>query len=546
MNDQIEKMEILKKTYKIIGLLFVLLIYTIGVNGQELNKKENIILIPLDDRPPCLQLPVQMGKIADFKIITPPIKMLGKYTTAGDSDKIITWLLNQDLDKVDAVIVSIDMLSYGGLVASRVHQIEKQQAIERMNSLKTLKEKRPNLPIYANNVIMRLAPTVSENNERYRTQLAEWAEISVDKSTKAKKRTKKLEETIPSQVLSHYKKARNRNSQVNLKAIDLVNDRIIDYLVFSQDDAKPAGVHIKERHKLHSKINKKNLNKKVTIQPGADEMSMLLLARLLNKKIKPPKVKLIYSSKAMSEEVMAFEDRPLKQTAMAYIKTAGGQLVDDEDDQADLFFYVYTSRKEKEMGGKFAKTIKNGLKKGQHIVVADIDPIGNIQGGDMFFTKALEKEMVLPFLYGYASWNTAGNTIGTALSQGFVYNYSTLISEDNKPGKKRMERAQSWFIFHGVLNDFYYNNLVRKALLSKERNIHWSTILSDSQTSRMETVGKKLMQENLDQLYHEFSIAFKKNNLTRFNYKKPTNLEFELPWNRLFEAYIDFNLNCEN
>ncbi|HEY0656996.1 MAG TPA: DUF4127 family protein, partial [Pyrinomonadaceae bacterium] len=78
-----------------------------------------LLLVPLDDRPPCLQFPVEMGKIGDAEIVTPPKELLGRFTTPGQSDKIVEWLKAQDLKSYDAAIISLDMTAYGGLVAMR-------------------------------------------------------------------------------------------------------------------------------------------------------------------------------------------------------------------------------------------------------------------------------------------------------------------------------------------------------------------------------------------------------------------------------------------
>lgn len=527
-------------------MLLVFSAHPTMVKGQENNEKGKVILIPLDDRPVCLQLPTRMGDIGDLDIITPPIEMLGRYTTPGDTHKLSQWLLSQELEEIQAVIISLDMLVYGGLVASRVHNVAIEQALENIQALERLKERRPDMPLYVNSVIMRLAPTVDENNEDFREPLAAWAEVSVMATEEARAKTKKLEEIIPLQVLADYKRARRRNLQINMKSLELVGEGIIDYLIISQDDAKPEGVHVVERNALIAKVKKENLGEQVAVQPGADEISMLLLARLLyDKKEQKPGIKVIYSSNEMSETAMPFEDRPLKETVNAYIEASGSKQV-EKSDHADLFFYIYTSREEENTGTRFAKKIRKALDKGQRVIVADVDPVGNIQGGDVAFTKALERENILPRLYGYASWNTAGNTLGTALPQGLIYHYSIAGLEGNEPKKRRVLSAQSWFTFHRVLNDFYYNNIVRNILLKKDEDKYWSSVLSETQSREMEIIGASLMQDKLDHLYHNFTKGSKNNSAMIYDCRKPTNLEFLLPWNRLFEAHVDFKMHCNH
>ena len=84
-------------------------------------KRLRIALVPLDDRPVCLQYPTMMAPLAHAEVVAPPIELLGRFTTPGDTDAIARWLRAQDWRAFDALIVSTDMLAYGGLVASRVH-----------------------------------------------------------------------------------------------------------------------------------------------------------------------------------------------------------------------------------------------------------------------------------------------------------------------------------------------------------------------------------------------------------------------------------------
>ncbi len=184
---------------KIIKICFAIIFTFLsfgGVSAQNQTKlPTKILLIPLDDRPPCLQFPVRMGLIGDAEIVAPPSELLGKFTDAGKSDLIIEWIKQQDLKSFDAAIISVDMLAYGGLVAMRVHETDDQTALKRLAFIKEMRKAAPQMKIYGSSVIMRLAPTGTGANEAYRANLAEWAEISVDPTMKAK--TAALEAKIP-------------------------------------------------------------------------------------------------------------------------------------------------------------------------------------------------------------------------------------------------------------------------------------------------------------------------------------------------------------
>lgn len=511
-----------------------ILLISVSLSAQKTSSSK-ILFIPLDDRPPCLQFTQKMGEIGNAIVVAPPATLLGNFTTPGQAGKIIDWLKSQDLKSFDAAIISIDMLAYGGLVASRVHQIGFEEALTRVAVMQQIRNIAPKLPIYAQSVIMRLAPTGDGKNEAYRAKLADWAEVSVATDEKSKAHTVKLESEIPAAALANYKESRVRNLKLNLKALEDVKVGVIDYLILSQDDAKPKGIHIADRERLISQVKTYGVGERVLVMPGADEISMLLLARALNKKWNfAPKIKAVYSSTMLRDQPMPFEDRPLHKTVSFDIAAIGAQEVQDFA-QADLLFYVYPSRFEKGRAESFATEIAHQVNQKKAVIVADIDPKGHVQGGDVDFTQALLTKNVLPKLYGYASWNTAGNTIGTTLPQGAIFALAKAKLLAQPLGRKKIQQAQDWFTFHRVLDDYYYHNLVRaqaKELMIKNK---WDSFrLSDAQTK----VVEEFCTGQLSQHFNTLNASYFSKTANR-----ATNLSFLLPWNRTFEAAIDFNLN---
>lgn len=503
-----------------------------------------ILLIPLDDRPPCLQFPIKMGLIGDTEVVTPPRELLGRFTDFGRSDEIIAWLKRQDLRSFDAAIVSVDMLAYGGLVAMREYETSFATAQKRVDFIRKLRRIAPKMPIYGSSVIMRLAPTGNMVNESYRTNLARWAEVSVDESKRVE--TADLEKKIPAEALEKYKKARQRDLDLNLRSVDLVREKVIDYLILSQDDAKPNGVHIADREKLIEYVKAQNLSERVAIQPGADEVSMLLLARSISAKYNyHPKIKAIYSDEKIADQFMPYEDRPLRKTVSFHIRAVGGTEVDKEND-ADILFYVFVSRLATGQAKNFAERIAQDLKLGKRVIVADVDVKGEVQGGDVAFTDALLGSKMFSMISGYAAWNTAGNTIGTALPNGVVYQTTRSIfslsnrhAKKHKAAKVRSDKANEWFLMNRLLDDFAYHSIVRPMALQKIRGSKWTSLrLNDEQTGIIETFCLEEMEGRAEKIVGEFG----KNDKTQCSLQ---NLKFDLPWNRTFEAEIDFTLSCK-
>ncbi len=501
-----------------------------------------ILLIPLDDRPPCLQFPVRMGEIADAAVVTPPRALLGRFTEAGKPDEIIKWLGQQNLKSFDAAIISIDMLAYGGLVAMRVHQTDDRTALARLKFLRTLRRLAPQLKIYGSGVIMRLAPTGTGANEAYRENLAKWAEISADPNLREE--TARLAAKIPAAALKDYRAARKRDLKINRETVELVKNNTLDYLILSQDDAKPKGVHIADRENLIALVKKLRLDSKIAVQPGADEVSMLLLARALTDKYDfHPSVKVVYSDDAAAAQLMPFEDRPLSRTAGFDIKAVGAVETADES-SADLLFDIYTSRLDKTRGTRFARQIAVQLNARRQVIVADIDPKGDVQGGDAALTDALGSLALLPQLNSYASWNTAGNTIGTTLPQGVIFALAKARLSAS-PSAARILTANHWFTFHRLLDDYYFHTVVRPSAKQFIAQNGWSALrLSDAATAEVEQYSSSLLNGSLERIFKTYFGASSAALPANLRCRQPAALDFDLPWNRTFEAEINFKLDC--
>ena len=487
-----------------------------------------VLLIPLDDRPPCLQFPTKMGLIGDVELVTPPRHLLGRFTQFGKCDSIILWLKKQDLTRFDAAIISMDMLAYGGLVASRVHETPLEKAAIRLEIIKEIRQKAPSIKIYGSSVIMRLAPTGDGKNEAYREKLARWADYSPYPENK--EIVEKLEHEIPAEALANYKQARERNLKINKIAVELTQNKVFDYLILSQDDAKPKGIHVRDREILMGMVKTLNLSDKIAIQPGADEVSMLLLARAMSDKYQyHPKIKVLFSSDSMANQTMPYEDRPLSKTVSFHLKAVGAEEVSDAQ-QADILFYVFTSRFEKGRAESFANEIHKNANK--PLIIADIDPKGDVQGGDTLFTEGVLSYAIFQKIYGYACWNTAGNTIGTALPHGILYGISKEVSKGKIKNKvkKRMAYAQKWFIFNRLLDDFTYHSIVRPKVSTLIKQNKWNAFrLNDVETGIVKYNCLKELQPLAVRLAEKLNF-------------KIADLTFDLPWNRTFEAEIDFTI----
>ncbi|MCE2803555.1 MAG: DUF4127 family protein, partial [Gemmatimonadetes bacterium] len=369
-------------------ILITALLFGVPALAQGRSEGARLLLIPLDDRPSSVDFPVRM-------------------------------------------IVSIDLLAYGGLVASRtLESASVEQALSRLQLLREIRSRYPRLPIYASASLMRLAPTADGRNEAYREALARWAEIAPDSMRSAEaEELVRLRARIPDAILTAYRAARARNLRVHEALLDLSADGVLTHLVFTQDDARARGVHLGERERLTAQVARRGLQDRVSIQSGTDEFGMLLVARALTAlQARAPMVAVQYVAPGDSARLMPFEDRPLAETVRAHLRLAGARIPDARQagppDEVTLQLVVHTARA---TGRGAASSSEESVRAAalvraspHPVILADIDPTGSIQGADTTLTDRLTASGHFATLTGYGGWNTAGNAVGTAVAHGVV------------------------------------------------------------------------------------------------------------------------------
>ncbi|MDR0324338.1 MAG: DUF4127 family protein, partial [Treponema sp.] len=113
------------------------------------------LLLPLDERPCNYVLPQMIGNSnSEIRVIVPDRNILGDKKRAADAKEIELFLINNAADCAN-IVMSIDMLVYGGLVPSRLHYLNREEALSRLKVITKIKSKYPNVKIYAFNCVMR-------------------------------------------------------------------------------------------------------------------------------------------------------------------------------------------------------------------------------------------------------------------------------------------------------------------------------------------------------------------------------------------------------
>ncbi|HEY0797785.1 MAG TPA: DUF4127 family protein, partial [Candidatus Baltobacteraceae bacterium] len=385
-----------------------------------------IVFVPLDDRPVTLQLPVLLAKIAGRELVIPPRPLLGHYLVPGDSDAILDWLATPATESASAFVCSADMIAYGGLVASRTPRTAPYTAVVRLRELAAIHHAHPHAPLDVFGTVMRLAPTGLPSLP---ATAGEWAvgktvndlqsyanlpdpPQTPDDSTSAEH----LRDLIPPQILAAYLASRARDRDVDLYELGLAFQGDFDRIVIGQDDAGPVGLHVRDVAALSAAAHRYHLGTRASIEPGADELGMVLLASVFAREAGwRPTVRVRYSRTDAAQINDPLEFVPIDVTITRLIVAAGATRIDGP---ADIDLFVNVAGTNASDAQAFVDSIAADIAAGASATVADLTflagPPPSVEQQSL--TQTLLARKLAGSLDGFASWNTTANTVGTSLA----------------------------------------------------------------------------------------------------------------------------------
>lgn len=400
---------------------------------------KKIMYVSLDERPCNYNYAKLMLSECDkLQLIQPPLSILGNKKKPADYKSLSEYILN-NISDCYGLVISIDMLLYGGIVPSRLHNYKEGELLERLNLIRQIKKINPDIHIYAFSLIMRCPQYNSSDEEPDYYEFCGYDifkygeishKISLNIATEQEKNQLDYHYQKCKGYYEEYVARRSVNSDMNIHAINLLHEKVIDFLVFPQDDSSLYGLIALDQQKVSKEIKKKNLEEQIFIYPGADEVGMVLIARMINKiNNRCLNIYVEYATPKGNLFVPMFEDREIFKTVAKQILSSGCCLCENIE-QADGIFMFNTPTldlkdanitsgqcevlKEEERNiDLFVLKIKKYLKQNKNVSIADV---AKINKGDSELVRKLCKEGVFFDLSGYAGWNTSSNTLGTALA----------------------------------------------------------------------------------------------------------------------------------
>ncbi len=496
-----------------------------------------IALLPLDDRPCNWLFPQQLAPIAGCELAVPPRELLGSFDAPGDCDAAAGWLESRDASRL---IVSLDMLCYGGLVASRTRATDVDEARARLGRLRGLKERGRDLTIFAFATITRLGRTVdSPESLRIHSDLVAYS-VLADRVERlgeeaARGEMEEAAARLGEEVVEEYLEVRRRNHAVTREAVRLAAEGVVDYLLICQEDAAPAGLHVGEQAVLREDIARLGLEDRVALHPGADEAGLVLLARHLSELAgRRPRLAVDYASEAGAAAVPRYEHQPLRQTVESQLRAAGAELT--TPGRADAILFVHTPIGPQ---GEAAEAPPEG-ECPSHALQAE-SVVGRVEaargggylvgvadaayanGADPELIAALRRANAVRHVQAFAGWNTAANTVGTAAAQLCLQALSSGAAEPDSEASAR-------FLACRLLDDWAYQSRVRRRAMELAEAEGANPYRLGRDAGRFESY----VQGELEPFAHEIhSFGVQAGDGSRFSFST------RLPWGRLFEAEVE-------
>ena len=436
---------------------------------------KRVAVLPLDDRPVNYDYPRYLSRAAGLEILLPPREWLGNPWRASRHADLVNWLA-QAAPRVDAMVVAIDTLAYGGLIPSRTSSESTDTVLARLEVLRGIHAARPQLPhtrlqrrhahqpvrtpARRKNLIAPLTATGCSGSLSLSTKPS-WATLRLTRLP----RRDSLRAGIPEEVYEDYRRGRARNYAVNRAMVDWVADGVFDYLLLPQDDTADFGWNIAEARSLQAYIRARRLTERAITYPGADEIGCLLLARYVCQQAGfKPKIWPRYSGVTTPSVITDYEDRPIHELLKAHLAPLGG-VVASSPQEADLALFINgpvkaqgngdsqwlilrglgavrskmppkfhpwlekfcdtdgfrNTRREMQSPSRnpeeFVRALRGALASGHPVAVADV---AYVNASDLILGQLLRQHPQVAALAAYGGWNTAGNTLGSVLAQAVI------------------------------------------------------------------------------------------------------------------------------
>lgn len=493
-----------------------------------------IAVLPLDERPVNAKLPGMVAAIAGAEVETPGRSLLPRMRVPGDPAGLVRWT-EQVGAAADAMVVSLDMLGYGGLIASRTSDEPLEHVVERLGALRRIRAARPDLPVGAVTTVMRASHSYSAGEEpEY------WTEYGVELhrlggalharylgEPDGRGAVEELRSAVPAGVRGDFLGRRLRNHAVDLLCLGLAASGIVRPLLITADDTAARAAGTLEQVWLSHWMDALELAGSAWSYPGADEVCAALTARaLVGGVAEPPRIAVVVPEPGGGSRIAPYENVPVEQTVANQVRAAGGQVIADPA-RAEAILVVHApDPADGEAGVAEAAVEEVATAVADLVGLAGRGPVGladvrRPNGSDPELVERLVRDGTVEGLAAYGGWNTAGNTIGSVVAALVAGVVGRRTGGHDPVAERRL-------LLHRLVEDFGYQAVARTALCQEEEYAGHVSVPFDrpelAERYRAACVPRlERVLDDLGEVGSGWSIA-----------------RTWLPWNRAFE--IDFDV----
>lgn len=513
---------------------------------RQLSKK--LLLVPLDGRPPCRQFVINAGRIAGFDIVTPPSRLQDYYSQPGDTDGLRHWL-QANTPAADGIILSIDQLLYGGLLASREKEKTPAEIQSMLQFLRDLHNDCPTIPIYAFSILPRQTPQDTIDGYQERKDLLAYSRLRGRQAAGLPVDTAeltRLKASIPPDSMNRYLTHFKENEELNCQLLQLTKDGVLSQLILGQDDGEPYSIPNIEKNRLRQFMAEQQLTEpQVFLTHGADEIALSILAGIQNQQTGfKPRILVRYNDRSTPDCIMPYMAISTEETVQEKIALLGGSRA-SAPEEADFTLLVSANGADTgTMGSRMAvvRQLQSARQAQQPTALVDLSK--HFQPQETILPLLIDTGYPLNTLIAYAGWNTTSNSIGTALAQASLFTAAKRqsTSQDESIG---LTAANLTFLQDRIMEDYFYlkedidciNHSLQKAGytntadLDLEHNWRWANAMLQQAMKRQLTSYK-------------YTKAFR----TPVKFTSPAGnfslmmqdmtMNISYPWPRTFEVWL--------
>ena len=434
-----------------------------------------IVCLPLDARPYNYDFLQSLAAMdSQLTLVMPPRDLLGFRKTPAHF-AALTAFIEANMAGADALILSLDMLIYGGLLPARTHHLLPDVLRSRLDWLRQLHLRFPAVEISASSLILRTPAynSAEEEPDYYaHSGRAIWRYgILHDRAGQSlltqeeQIEYQRLAAELDSAARTDFEQRRQYNIAVTQAALDLVADGVLTCLLIPQDDASPFGYTAMDQRQLYRAIAAKRLQDRVWLHPGTDESGCTLLTRAwLTRQPTRLNFAVCWSNQAFRQFVPNYEDRPFEESLLSHSRACGIALCDDPENADALLgingcgevmqegWMQHNSKALSYYRNRSLTAFCDALAPwmaGKPVGIADV---AFSNGGERELIEMLDHHRLLDRLIAYAGWNTACNTLGTVLAA------LAFACRGDRPRQTRN------FMLERLVSDWAYQSEVRFAV----------------------------------------------------------------------------------